>query len=101
MNIDEQYEKMINSKYVNGKKYLINIEKKDNYILIYIEDNFYLYQKKLQLEDFTNHRDNQIKSIDDAMDLLVSNKNISELKKLKNCFLYTLTINLLLFGHNF
>ena len=89
MNIDENYEKVIKSKYIDEKKYLINFEKKDNCILIYIEDKFCLYKNQLELDFFPR----QIKNLDDAMELLISNKNVSELKKFKNLFLYTLILN--------
>ena len=51
MNKQEEFIKITKYKYINEKKYMINFEKKENYILISLKDNNNSYISKLSLED--------------------------------------------------
>lgn len=94
MNIEEKLEHIIKSKYINGKKYYIHFKKKEKYITIYIKDNSSIYKKNLTLKYLNNHIiSKKIKTLEEVLELFSQNNNISELKKLNDFFLYTLSFN--------
>ena len=92
MNIAEQIEVII--KNINEKQYYINFENKGKYLLIYIKDNYVLYEKKFTLQNLKDSNCfKDIKTFDEAIEIFLSNCVLSELKKMNDYFLYTLILN--------
>ena len=69
MNLEESLEMLIKRKYICGKKYLLNFEHKEEYILLSIKDNSLEYEKKLTL-DYLKKTFEELSDLDQAMELI-------------------------------
>lgn len=88
MNKQEEFIKITKYKYINEKKYMINFEKKENYILISLKDNNYSYISKLSLEDIIlNNKFESPINLNELLESLITIK-FSELKKINDMFTY-------------